>query len=418
MENACASTAPFPLSERILVECGPALPRLFTRGGAWPAFSSHKMNIVSAQNPPAPPRITGLGYVRPLGSGGFADVYQYEQDMPRRVVAVKVLKSTISEARDRSDFESEADAMARLSSHPSIVSIFDAGVATDGRPYLTMEFCPDSMRALTLGKPAPLEAVMDAGVRIAGALETAHQAGIMHRDIKPSNVLLTTTGRPVLTDFGISMLQNQHASDDKMRALSIPWAAPEVNSGATTGTVASEVWALGATLYTFAAGFAPFEHAERAQNTESKMKARIYQAKYRPIPGAQGYEPFDAVLQRSMSLKPEQRFSSMYEFAEALRHLQRSYGFDATPLDLVRPGWVAPAADSTRPRGPVVTTVRSATRAQQRAELRAQQLHEDSDGVLIDRPNSPMRAGLVGAGVAVLVLGGALAAAFGLGWFG
>ena len=202
-----------------------------------------------------------------------------------------------------------------------------------------MEFCPDSMRVLTLGKPAPLEVVLDAGVRLAGALETAHQAGILHRDIKPSNVLLTTTGRPALTDFGISMLQNQYASDDKMRALSIPWASPEVNTGSTTGTVASEIWALGATLYTFAAGLAPFEHVERPQNTESKMKARIYQAKYRPIPGAQGYEPFDAVLQKSMALRPGDRQASMHEFAEALRQLQRSYGFDAvsyTHLDVYK----------------------------------------------------------------------------------
>jgi len=338
--------------------------------------------------------------------------------MPRRVVAVKVLKAPVHEARDRSDFEAEADAMARLSSHPSIVSIFSAGVSVDGRPYLTMEYCPDSMRALTVGKPAPLEVVLDAGVRLAGALETAHQAGIMHRDIKPSNVLLTTTGRPALTDFGISMLQNQHASDDKMRALSIPWAAPEVNAGTTTGTVASEVWALGATLYTFAAGLSPFEHTDRAQNTESKMRARISQAKYRPIPGAQGYEPFDAVLRQSLSLRPESRQSSMYEFAEALRQLQRSYGYDVTPLDLVRQGWVAPAADHSVVRGPVITAVRPATRAAQRAELRANRQHEDSDGVLRDAPNSAVKSGLIGAGIAVLVLGGVIAAGFGLGWFG
>lgn len=338
--------------------------------------------------------------------------------MPRRVVAVKVLKTAIQEPRDRSDFEAEADAMARLSSHPSIVSIYSAGISSDGRPYLTMEFCPESMRVLTIGKPAPLEVVLDAGVRLAGALETAHQAGIMHRDIKPSNVLLTATGRPVLTDFGISMLQNQFASDDKRHALSIPWASPEVNTGTTPGTVASEIWSLGATLYTFAAGFSPFEHAERAQNTESKMKARIYQAKYRPVPGAQGYEPFDQVLRRTMNLQPEHRYSSMVELAEDLRGLQRSYGFDVTPLDLVRPGWVAPAADFSRPRGPVVTTVRSSTRAQQRAELKAQQLEENSDGVLIDRPGSPLKAGLIGAGIAIAVLGGAIAAAIGFGWIG
>lgn len=374
---------------------------------------------MSAQTlPPAPPSITGLGYVRPLGSGGFADVYQYEQDMPRRVVAVKVLKVSVSEVRDRSDFESEADAMARLSNHPSIVSMYAAGISADGRPYLTMEFCPENMRALTLKNPAPLEMVLDAGVRLAGALESAHVAGIMHRDIKPSNVLLTTTGRPVLTDFGISMLQNQYASDDKQRALSIPWASPEVNLGTTTGTVASEIWALAATLYTFAAGFSPFENPDRALNTESKMKSRIYQAKYIPIPGAQGYEPFDVVLQKAMHLRPEQRFASMREFGEALRQVQRGYGFDVTPLDLIRPGWVAPAADFSITRGPTVTSVRSTTRAQQRAELRNESQSVNRDGVLADKPPSPMKAGLIGAAITVLVVGGALGAAFALGWLG
>ncbi len=66
-----------------------------------------------AEAAPAPPQITGFGYVRPLGSGGFAHVNLYEQDMPRRVVAVKVLESGLHSSRDRSDFEAEADAMAR-----------------------------------------------------------------------------------------------------------------------------------------------------------------------------------------------------------------------------------------------------------------------------------------------------------------
>jgi serine/threonine protein kinase len=376
------------------------------------------MSGMSAQNTPAPPRITGFGYVRPLGSGGFADVFQYEQDMPRRVVAVKVLRNQVTGTRDRSDFESEADAMARLSSHPSIVSIYSAGVSADGRPYLAMEYCPDSMRERTRQNPAPLYAVLDAGVRLAGALETAHRANIMHRDIKPSNVLLTATGRPALTDFGISMLQGGFASESREQALSIPWSSPEVVTGKTTGTVASEVWALGATLYTFAAGFSPFEHPDRAQNTQSKMTARISQAKYMPIPGAQGYETFDAVLRKAMHLQPEQRYQSMEEFGQALRQLQRQFGYDATPLDLVEAAMVTPAAATDTPRGPVVTTVRTSNRAEQRAKLRAEQMRQDRDGVLIDQPKSSLRAGLIGAGLTVGVLAALTAVAFAFGWVG
>lgn len=376
------------------------------------------MRVMSAPPPPAAPRITGFSYVRPLGSGGFADVYQYEQDMPRRIVAVKVLRSPVIGDRDRSDFEAEADAMARLSNHPSIVSMYSAGVAVDGRPYLAMEFCPDSMRERTRRNPAPLQAVLDAGVRLAGALETAHRAGILHRDVKPSNVLLTATGRPALADFGISVLQGSWASQTREQALSIPWSAPEVITAHTTGTIASEVWSLGATLYTFAAGVSPFEHPDRAQNTQSKMSARIAEAKYTPIPGAQGYEPFDEVMRRAMHRDPAQRFRSMAEFGETLQQLQRGYGFDVTPFDVVDASMITPAPVSTAPRGPKATTVRSLTRAQQRAQLRASRLTEDRDGVLIDQPHSPMKIGIIGALVGIAVVAALFGVALALGWIG
>lgn len=368
--------------------------------------------------PPAPPQISGFGYVRPLGSGGFAHVYLYEQDMPRRVVAVKVLEGGLHTPRDRSDFEAEADAMARLSSHPSIVSVWDAGVSADGKPYIAMEYCPDSMRERTRGRPASLDVVLDAGVRLAGALETAHRAGVLHRDIKPSNVLIATTGRPALSDFGISMLAGRGSSDDKARAMSIPWAAPEVITNASTGTVASEIWSLGATLYTFAAGRSPFEHVDRAQNTQAKMVSRITQAKYTPVPGAQGYGAFDAVMARAMSPRPEQRFASMREFAEALRQLQRQYGFDVTPLDLVEAGWVTPAAAPGPVRTPAASSVRSMSRAQQRAELRAAEYEADHDGIVADKPSSPLKAGLIGAGITVALATALVAVSLMAGWIG
>lgn len=203
--------------------------------------------------------------------------------MPRRVVAVKVLDQ--SAANDQAAFEAEADSMARLSSHPSIVSIFEASISSDGRPYLAMEFCPASFRKGTVGDARPLNEVLDAGVRLAGALETAHQAGVLHRDIKPSNVLVATTGRPVLADFGIVSLRGQ-LQGDASRAMSIPWSAPEVVGEQTTGTVASEIWALGATLYNFAAGRTPFGWARttrrrsssRASSAPSTHRCRVLRA--------------------------------------------------------------------------------------------------------------------------------------------
>lgn len=360
--------------------------------------------------PGQPPRLAGFDYIRPLGSGGFAHVYLYEQDLPRRSVAVKVIDDGgPPSARERSEFEAEADAMARLSSHPSIVSIHLASVAADGRPFLVMEYCPDSMRDRTRGRPAPIAEVLDAGVRLAGALESAHAAGILHRDIKPSNVLIAATGRPALADFGISSLVGRDPSAGSSRAMSIPWAAPEVIAGRTAGTVASEVWSLGATLYTFAAGRSPFELGDRVQNTQERMGTRIARALYTPVPGAQGYGPLDEVLARAMRRAPEERYASMREFAVDLQQLQRRFGLDVTALDLVGiPPSPRPHTGSA-PRAPLPASVRAASRSQRRS---SEQL--DRDGLLVGRPASPLRAGLVGAGIAIAVLA-AIAGALALG---
>lgn len=361
-----------------------------------------------------PPRISGFTYVRPLGSGGFAQVYLYEQDIPRRVVAVKVLAGDSAHpASVRSAFESEADVMARLSSHPSIVSIFQASVSQEGLPYLAMEFCPASMGAQTKGRPAPLEQVLDAGVRIAGALETAHRARVLHRDIKPSNVLITTLGRPVLSDFGIALVADRAAGSELRAAMSIPWSAPEVVQMDGSGDVASEVWSLGATLYSFASGRSPFEKPDRAQNSRDKLTARIARAAYTPIPDARGYEPLDSVLRGALTRRPEDRFATMAEFGEALQALQRGYGFDVTPLEVVADGWIPRAApEDSGERGPVVSAVPGRRRrADLRAEHRAEQRTTDSDGVVYERqPMSPLRAGLIGAGVAVAGVAVVLAA--------
>ena len=350
-----------------------------------------------------PPAIPGFAYVRPLGSGGFAQVHLYEQDMPRRVVAVKVLDTQTSApdaARVREVFESEADVMARLSSHPSIVTIFQASISLDGSPYIAMEYCPASMGALTKGQPAQLADVLDAGVRLAGALETAHRAGVLHRDIKPSNVLLTTLGKPVLADFGIAYVTKRGLQETAEVAMSIPWSAPEVLSLKVSGSVATEVWALGATLYTFAAGRSPFELPDRAQNTRSKLSERIARAVYQPLGGTPGYAPVDEVFSRALQRLPEQRFGSMREFGEALQELQRGYGFEVTPLEVVAEAWL-PRVDEVAAgsRGPVISTVGYTSRAEARAAgAAAREL--DRDGVAHDRPPmSPLRAGLIGAGI-------------------
>ena len=157
--------------------------------------------IVTRRLPSTPPNLPGFEFVRVLGSGGFADVFLYEQNMPRRLVAVKVLLAGVVNDDMRQMFQAEANLMAQLSSHPSILTVYQASVAADGRPYLVMEYCSASIGQRYRATQLPLAEVLSIGVRIASAVETAHQQGVLHRDIKPSNILTTAFGHPVPVSY-------------------------------------------------------------------------------------------------------------------------------------------------------------------------------------------------------------------------
>ena len=96
---------------------------------------------MSSRPPSAPPRLVGYEYEKLLGSGGFADVFLYRQARPQRRVAIKVLLSTVLDESVRHQFDSEANVMAQMSTHPSIVTIHQAEVSGDHRPYIVMEYC-------------------------------------------------------------------------------------------------------------------------------------------------------------------------------------------------------------------------------------------------------------------------------------
>ena len=154
--------------------------------------------------PSQPPVLPGFSYVHVLGSGGFADVFLYEQNMPRRQVAVKVMLSEVVNDQVRQMFQAEANLMAQLSGHPSILTVYQASVSADGRPYLVMELCSASLSERYRRERISVAEVLRIAVKIGSAVETAHRAGVLHRDIKPSNILLTAYGHPVLSDFGIA----------------------------------------------------------------------------------------------------------------------------------------------------------------------------------------------------------------------
>ena len=307
-------------------------------------YNDHELggDLVS-RLPANPPVLAGFTYLRPLGSGGFADVFLYEQNLPRRQVAVKVLPTEVSDPEVRRMFHAEADALARLSAHPSIVTIHQASVSADGRPYIVMELCPTSMGQRYRTEQLVLPEVLNTGVKMACALETAHRAGVLHRDVKPSNILITEYGTPVLSDFGIAA-SLRVANPREVFAMSVPWSAPEVLSTSTVGSISSEVWALGATVYSLLAGRSPFELAN-GQNGLEQIKQRIVRAAHQPTGRWDVPAQLEGVLARSMSLVPRDRHASAADFARDLQQIQRLNGLPETPLELAAAGWSSAPAD-------------------------------------------------------------------------
>ncbi len=203
--------------------------------------------------------------VERVGSGGMGTVWRAEDKLLGRHVAVKKLRipphlhdeeiRTLHERTRR-----EARSAARIS-HPNVIVVHDV-VDDEGLPCIVMEYIPSDTLSDVLkrrGALPPAEAARIGGA-MAAALRAAHAAGVLHRDVKPANVLLGRDGRIVLTDFGIAM-ESGTSSLTKSGELigSIRYLAPErLRSGTTGPGPASDLWALGATLYQAVEGRHPF----------------------------------------------------------------------------------------------------------------------------------------------------------------
>ena len=292
--------------------------------------------------PSTPPKLPGFAFIRVLGSGGFADVFLYEQNMPRRLVAVKVLLAEVVNDELRQMFQAEANLMAQLSSHPSILTVYQASVAADGRPYLVMEYCSSTLGQRYRAVQLPLAEVLSIGVRIASAVETAHRQGVLHRDIKPSNILTTAYGHPVLSDFGIAATLGEAETNEAV-GLSIPWSAPEVLHDDISGTVASEVWSLGATVYSLLAGRSPFE-IPGGDNATIALMSRIEKAKPAPTGRVDVPLSLERILARSMSKRPQDRQASALEFIRDLQSVEEELGLPQTPLEVAMDDWALATA--------------------------------------------------------------------------
>ena len=281
------------------------------------------------------PPIPGYTYLQHLGSGGFADVFLYEQTWPQQRVAVKVVRADVALSdHEKSLFTSEANAMARLADHPYIVDVITAGVteADQGsRPYLVMRYCPPpDLGARVRAQPMSVPEAVSTGIKLASAIETAHQAGILHRDIKPSNVLVTTYQEPALTDFGIAGHLADVDQEQEVR-ISYPWAPPEMIDGGSNGSVASDVYSLGATIWNLLTGRSPFS-VPGGDNSSYALTTRVLHASPPALQRPDAPPALNRLLQLCLAKRPELRPQSALELARELQRIEAASGYTRTPI--------------------------------------------------------------------------------------
>jgi tRNA A-37 threonylcarbamoyl transferase component Bud32 len=276
------------------------------------------------------PEIPGYRHVRLISdAGGYGDVHLYTDTELDREVAVKVIREADLSPAAVQRFMAEATAMAGLE-HPHIVRVYGAGRTTDGRPYLTMQHCPEaSMEVRARQEHLGVAEVLRIGISIGSAVETAHRAGLLHRDIKPANILTARWGAPGLTDFGVAARVSSGAADQDDVGVSPPWSPPEMLYTATQGTPSSDVYSLAATLWHLLVGRSPFE-IPGGDNSRMAIMSRVRDLPP-PVTGRSDVpSALDGLLRRAMAKDPARRPQTMVEFVSGLQAVESQRGLHAS----------------------------------------------------------------------------------------
>ena len=308
--------------------------------------------------------IDGYDDFRLIGEGGFSRDYEARQTEFERRVAVKVL--TIGEGRpfDRDAFDGERRSMGVLSSHPNIVTIYDSGFTKDGKPFLTMELCELTLfDRVKRGGLLSAEEALDVGERIALALERAHAEGIVHCDIKPQNIFFSVYGEPALGDFGIAAFDEEAGGSANPRGMTVNFAAPELLRGAQP-TPSSDLYALGATLYTAVTGRYP--HSVQGDNSSAEtaetlmVDAVLDGEPPAPITNTDIPQTLRSLILDLLSFDPAERPSSATDVVIELGEIAQGRALSGETAEPSR--FARPAADLQSDDSPTIVTSDSMAR--------------------------------------------------------
>ncbi|WP_203662753.1 serine/threonine-protein kinase [Actinocatenispora rupis] len=291
---------------------------------------------------PGEPVIPGYSQIELISRGSTARVYRAVQERLNRAVAIKVLR--VDDVMTTADqVRTELATTVALSAQPHIVSIIDTGTTDTGKPYIVMEYCEGGSYGHILAKsgPLPVQEAVDVGVKVAEALQAAHEVGIIHRDVKPHNILRSKYG-PALTDFGIARAAADLTGTITLHKLTPQHASPESLRREPQGP-ASDVYSLASTLWNLLAGYPPFADPGDNSPDPFEYRDRALRNPLPPLPRPDVPAWLQDELVRGMAKAPGERHASAGEFAASLRR-----GWLRSTGEL----WTPPPGQSTAPPTP------------------------------------------------------------------
>jgi serine/threonine-protein kinase len=265
-----------------------------------------------------------------LGRGAMGTVLDGWDPAIERRVAIKTVRladaaadEEAAEALER--FKREAQAAGRLS-HTNIVGVFDTG-ETDELAYIVMEFIEGRSlkQVLDAEKSLPPDEAAEIMFQVLAGLEYSHRRGVVHRDIKPANIMLTTDGGVKIADFGIARLSSSTATAVGSILGTPAYMPPEQFLG-EPADARSDIFSAGAMLFHLLTGTRPYE------GNATSIMTRVLNADAPPLPSARSVSVspvWDKVILRAMARKPEERFQSAADFAEAIKTALAAPAMDA-----------------------------------------------------------------------------------------
>lgn len=292
------------------------------------------------------PDIPGHTVIGVLGSGGFASVYRTWQEAVGRETAVKVDSRALHSERDRRRFFREVTAAGRLSGHPHIIDVYDAGTLNDGRPYMVMELCPGGSLNDELQRNGPMvpASACQIGVNLADALAAAHELGILHRDLKPANILINRYGVVGIADFGLASIIEAGGEQSASRDALTPAYAPPESFRAEEPTPSADIYSMAATLYALLAGRPPRFPA----SGESPGLWAILERHGQPVEDIPGVPArLMDILQACLAADPAQRLPSAASLRDELAALLGPDRGRVPSRDWPVPGAPSPAGSPT-----------------------------------------------------------------------